>query len=65
MSTKLEKIFDEIYENTDAATFEHHVPETFDRIYREADAPVYDDVCLCSEAWLFSDSIGQALAIVD
>jgi hypothetical protein len=64
MMTKLEMIFDEIYD-TDAECFENQVPDTFDRCFRNTDDISFDDVKNVEEAWLFHDSVGQCLAVVD
>lgn len=65
MTTKLEKIFDEIYQHTDAQCVERQVPDNFDRCFRNTDEVSFDDVKSVEEAWLFMDSIGEVLAVVD
>lgn len=62
--TKCEMIFDQLEENG-VNCFESEIPEDgdFDQIYRNGDDFSVEDVCDASTAWLFSDSVGQALAI--
>jgi hypothetical protein len=62
--TKLEKIFDEYYEMNDMLAFEGIIPADgdFDDLFRENSSLLFniEDI---EAAYLFSDSIGQCLAV--
>ena len=60
----LEQIFDEL-EDDGMVCFEGQLPGDgeFDEVFRENDEIEYGDVSKAEIAWLFSDSIGQALAV--
>jgi hypothetical protein len=62
--TNLEQIFDKLEENG-VTCFENVIPNDgdYDQVYRESDEIGYYDVSDAEVAWLFTDSIGQALAI--